>query len=128
MQGFSVAVCTHPWMRAICMFEHCRFKMIKSIFCYVGIRPFRQLTAHETLRLINKFFLTNAEIDNDDVKDQLKSTTTCAAFGAGVNLPLGFTGGLRYVIGLTDLSDNDTVEFKDGTFQIYIGWTIFGDK
>ena len=59
MQGFSVAVCTHPWMRAICMLEHCRFKMIKSIFCYVGIRPFRQLTAHETLRLINKFFHTN---------------------------------------------------------------------
>ena len=73
-------------------------------------------------------FLTNAEIDNDDVKDQLKSTTTCAAFGAGVSLPLGFIGGLRYVVGLTDLSDNDAVEFKDGTFQVYVGWTIFGAK
>ena len=73
-------------------------------------------------------FLTNAEIDNDDVKDELRSTTTCAAFGAGVSLPLGFNGGLRYVVGLSDLSDNDDVEFKDGTFQIYIGWTLFGPK
>ncbi len=73
-------------------------------------------------------FLTKAEIDNDDVKDQLKSSTTSAAFGAGVSLPLGFNGGLRYIVGLTDLSDNDAVEFKDGTFQIYIGWTIFGAK
>jgi hypothetical protein len=74
-------------------------------------------------------FLTDAELDNNpNIEDQLKSSTTCAAFGAGVNLPMGFIGGLRYVVGLTDLSDNDTVEFKDGTFQIYIGWTIFGAK
>ena len=73
-------------------------------------------------------FLTNAEIANTNVEDELKSSTTCAAFGAGVKLPLGFNGGLRYVVGLSDLSDNDAVEFKEGTFQIYIGWTIFGSK
>ena len=73
-------------------------------------------------------FLTKAEIDNTDVEDQMKSSTTCAAFGAGVKLPLGFNGGLRYVVGLSDLSDNDAVEFKEGTFQIYIGWTILGSK
>ena len=73
-------------------------------------------------------FLTNAEIANTNVEDELKSSTTCAAFGAGVKIPLGFNGGLRYVVGLTDLSDNDAVEFKEGTFQVYIGWTIFGSK
>jgi hypothetical protein len=73
-------------------------------------------------------FLTKAEIDNTDVEDQMKSSTTCAAFGAGVKLPLGFNGGLRYVVGLSDLSDVDAVELKEGTFQIYIGWTILGSK
>ena len=74
-------------------------------------------------------FLTNAELEGyPNIEDELKSSTTCVAFGAGVKLPLGFNGGLRYVVGLTDLSDNANAEFKDGTFQIYIGWTIFGSK
>ena len=74
-------------------------------------------------------FLTNAKLEGyPNIEDELKSNTTCAAFGAGVKLPLGFNGGLRYVVGLSDLSDIDTVELKEGTFQIYIGWTILGSK
>ena len=74
-------------------------------------------------------FLTNAELDNyPNIEDELKSSTTCVAFGAGVNLPLGFNGGLRYVIGMTDLSEDDDDELKDRTFQIYVGWTILGAK
>ena len=74
-------------------------------------------------------FLTNAEFEGDPaIEDKLKSSTTCAAFGVGVKIPLGFNGGLRYVVGLTDLSDVDAVELKEGTFQIYIGWTILGSK
>ncbi len=60
-----------------------------------------------------------------DIEDELKSSTTCAAFGAGVKLPLGFNGGLRYIVGLSDLSDLDAVELKEGTFQIYIRWTYW---
>jgi hypothetical protein len=74
-------------------------------------------------------FLTDADLDNyPNVKDELKSSTTCLAFGAGVNLPLGFNGGLRYIVGLTDLAEDANAELKDGTFQIYIGWTLFGAK
>jgi Outer membrane protein beta-barrel domain len=74
-------------------------------------------------------FLTNAKLEGyPNIEDELKSSTTSAAFGAGVKLPLGFNGGLRYVVGLTDLSDNANAEFKEGTFQIYIGWTLLGSK
>lgn len=72
--------------------------------------------------------LTNAEFDGDDIKDDLKGTTYSMAFGGVVHLPLGFNGGLRYIIGMSDLSDIDNVELKDRTFQIYVGWTIFGAK
>lgn len=70
--------------------------------------------------------LTKAEANGNDVKDDMKGTTYCMAFGAGLNLPLRFNAGLRYVIGMTDLAEADNVEVKDRTFQIYVGWTIFG--
>ena len=70
--------------------------------------------------------LTKAEFDGSDVKDDLKSTTYSMAVGALIHLPLGFNGGVRYLIGMSDLSDIDGVELKDQTFQVYIGWTIFG--
>jgi Outer membrane protein beta-barrel domain len=75
-------------------------------------------------------FLTNADLEGyaGDIKDQLKSSTYSVAFGALIHLPLGFNGGVRYVMGVSDLSDNDNVEFRDQTFQIYVGWTIFGAK
>jgi hypothetical protein len=70
--------------------------------------------------------LTKAEADGQDVKDDMNGTSYCMAFGAGVNLPLKFNFGARYVLGLTDLAESDQVEIKDRTFQLYIGWTIFG--
>lgn len=73
-------------------------------------------------------FLTNAELDNVDYKDNLKSTDFGVAAGALVHLPMGFNGGIRYVLGLTDVSDIDNVEIKNRTLQIYVGWTIFGAK
>lgn len=75
-------------------------------------------------------FLTNAELEGfGDVKDDLKSNTTSLAVGALVHLPIGFNGGIRYVVGMSDLSDSDGVgELKDRTFQIYVGWTLFGAK
>lgn len=71
--------------------------------------------------------LTSAEADGQDVTDNLTGTTYCAAFGGLVHLPLGFNAGLRYVLGLTNLSSNSQ-EFKDRTFQVYVGWTIIGAK
>ena len=72
--------------------------------------------------------LTKAEANGTDVKDQLKSTAYCMGFGAGLNLPLGFNAGLRYVLGMTDMAKSDDVEVRDRNFQIYVGWTIFGSK
>ena len=71
-------------------------------------------------------FLTSAELDNVDVMDDMNSSTFSAAIGALVHLPLGLNGGIRYVIGMSDLAESDSDELKDRTFQIYVGWTILG--
>lgn len=74
-------------------------------------------------------FLTKAKVENvGDVKDQLKSNDFGLAFGAGVHLPLGFNAGARYVLGFTDISDVSSESIKNRTFQVYVGWTIFGAK
>ena len=73
-------------------------------------------------------FLTKANFDGTDVKDQLKNNDFGLAFGAGLHLPLGFNAGARYVLGFTDISDVSTESVKNRTFQIYVGWTIFGAK
>jgi hypothetical protein len=72
--------------------------------------------------------LTSAESDGMDVLDDLVNPSYSAAFGAVAHLPLGFNFGLRYVAGLTDLSDSDDDTLKDNNFQIYVGWTILGAK
>jgi hypothetical protein len=74
-------------------------------------------------------FLTSAEYDGVDIKDQLKNNSFGLAVGAGVHLPLGLNGGLRYILGFTNMSEADDVDnIKDRTFQIYLGWTLFGAK
>lgn len=78
--------------------------------------------------------LTKAERNNDDVKDYIKSSDIGGVIGAGVNLPLGFVGGVRYVYDFNDdndsLSDYDNQiqnsdELKNRTFQLYVGWKLF---
>ncbi len=74
-------------------------------------------------------FLTKAEVEGvGDVKDQLKNNDFGLAFGAAVHLPLGLQAGARYVLGFTNISDVSGEEVKNRTFQIYVGWTIFGAK
>jgi hypothetical protein len=74
-------------------------------------------------------FLTKANVENvGDVKDQLKNNDFGLAFGAGLHLPLGFNAGVRYVLGFTDISDVSSESVKNRTFQLYVGWTIFGAK
>jgi hypothetical protein len=72
-------------------------------------------------------FLTKAKVEGvGDVRDQLKKNDFGLAFGAGVHLPLNLNAGLRYVLGFTDVSDVSEESIKNRTFQIYVGWTIFG--
>ncbi|MBK7653219.1 MAG: PorT family protein [Flammeovirgaceae bacterium] len=73
-------------------------------------------------------FLSSAKKDGVDFKDQLKNNDFGAAVGAGLHLPLGFNGGVRYVMGFTNISDVSTMDIKNRTLQIYVGWTIFGAK
>ena len=74
-------------------------------------------------------FLTKAEVEDvGDIMDQLKSNDFGLAFGAGLHLPLGFNAGARYVLGFSDISDVSEMSVKNRTFQIYLGWTIFGAK
>jgi hypothetical protein len=74
-------------------------------------------------------FLTKAEVEGvGDVKDQVKNNDFGVAFGAAVHLPLGLQAGTRYVLGFTNISEVSGEEVKNRTFQIYVGWTIFGAK
>jgi hypothetical protein len=74
-------------------------------------------------------FLTKAEVEDiGDVADELKSNDFGLAFGAGLHLPLGFNVGARYVLGFTDISEVSEESIKNRTFQVYLGWTIFGAK
>ena len=72
-------------------------------------------------------FLTKADSDGTDFKDALKGSDISAVFGLGVDLPGGLTAGGRYVLGLSGVEDNNfTGEIKNKTFQIYLGYKLFG--
>lgn len=73
-------------------------------------------------------FLTKAQSGGTDIKDQVKNNDFGLAFGAGVHLPLGFNAGARYVLGFTNINDVSGESIKNRTFQVYVGWTIFGAK
>lgn len=79
--------------------------------------------------------LTSADIeyedgDEEDIKDDFKGTDFSAAFGAEVDLPIGLGFGLRYVLGLTNVSEDDFAieETKNRNIQIYAKYTLFGKK
>jgi hypothetical protein len=73
--------------------------------------------------------LSAVDKSGDSIKEDFKSSDFGLAMGAGVHLPLGINGGLRYVLGFTDVGElqNDS-SIKNRTFQVYVGWTIFGAK
>ncbi|MTI38721.1 porin family protein, partial [Fulvivirga lutimaris] len=87
-------------------------------------------------------FLTKAEGDfgsgSEDVKEFMKGTDLSAVFGAGLDLPMGLSAGVRYVLGLSDVNDEiltgidsnlnpEFGEIKNKTFQIYVGYKLFGN-
>ena len=65
-----------------------------------------------------------------DIKNNFKSSDISAVFGAGLNLPFGISGGLRYSLGLTNIDGTNTsgLTIKNKTFQIYVGYRLFGKK
>lgn len=81
-------------------------------------------------------FLLSAkgEVDgtSEDIKDSFKGLDLGAAIGLGVDFG-PFNGGLRYVLGLantSDESDPDGGDFtvKNNSLQIFVGYRLFGGK
>lgn len=71
---------------------------------------------------------TKSGSNTADFKDDVKSADIGGAFGAGVDLPFGLNGGLRYVQGFSNISNDDSNDskLKNKMFQIYIGYRLFG--
>jgi hypothetical protein len=105
---------------------------VKVDFDYISIplmlryKPIRLLS----LEVGPQFsFLKNAKKENEnDFMDQLKNNDFGLVVGVGIHLPLGLNAGARYVWGFTNISDVSAESIKNRTFQVYLGWTIFGAK
>lgn len=76
-------------------------------------------------------FLASAKINEDgkktDIKDNVKGSDIAWVIGAGYELPNGFMADLRWVKGLSDISDND-VKIKNTTVQFTIGYRFVKRK
>ena len=73
-------------------------------------------------------FLTAADFDGDDVKDDFKNSDLSANLGLGLDLPFGLTVDARYNLGLSDVkADGSNLEgsFKSRVIQISLGYKIF---
>jgi outer membrane immunogenic protein len=75
-----------------------------------------------------------ADGDSGDIKDDLKGIDFGAALGLGVDFGK-FNGGLRYVAGLSDINDISNSDLdgldltlKNSSFQIFVGYRLFGGK
>ena len=71
-------------------------------------------------------FLNSAEFDGDDVKDSFKSSDITANVGVAWDAPFGLVLDARYNIGLSDISDDNSLgEVKGNTFQFSLGYKLF---
>lgn len=70
-----------------------------------------------------------ADIDGDDVVDTFKSSDFGLGFGAGIDAPFGLQANIRYIVGLSNISDIQddalSTEIKNRTFQVSIGYRLF---
>lgn len=108
---------------------------IKSNFSYMNIPLVVKLytVAGINLQVGPQFgFLTSADVDNEDVKDELKNTDFSLALGAGWDLPFGLTIDGRYNLGLSDINDSvgqgsgaPVGTIKNQVWQISVGYKLF---
>ncbi len=69
--------------------------------------------------------LLNAEdSDGNDIKSSLENSDLSAAFGAGLDLPMGLNLTARYIAGLKDVSAGGG-DVKANTFQLSVGYSLF---
>ena len=78
-------------------------------------------------------FLTSAKFvedsDSFDEKDEFKGIDFSVAFGVGIDLPMGLNFGMRYIIGLSNVTEDeeDYGTFKNTNFQLFVGYRLFGE-
>ena len=72
--------------------------------------------------------LLSASNNGQDIKGQLKSTDFGAAFGIGVDLPMGLNFAARYVLGFSDIQATPVsgITVKNQVIQISVGYKLFG--
>ena len=105
------------------------FGEVKQQFNYVNIPILLKLylAAGLNLQLGPQFgFLTSAEFDENDIKDELKNSDISLALGAGWDLPIaGLVVDARYNLGLNDVSDSAVFgDTKNRVFQLSLGIRI----
>ncbi|HEX6890098.1 MAG TPA: porin family protein [Chryseolinea sp.] len=104
---------------------------IKSNFSYVNIPLIVKLYTIAGINLQvgpQIGLLTSAEYNDQDIKDELKSTDFSLALGVGWDLPFGLTVDGRYNWGLSDIAEGSgaSVEtVKNQVWQFSVGWKIF---
>lgn len=68
--------------------------------------------------------LMSANLADEDIKDTFKSSDISAAVGVGLDFPFGLNFTLRYVKGLSSISEDSTDSVKGNTFQISLGYDL----
>lgn len=66
----------------------------------------------------------------ESIKDDFNSSDIGLAFGAGIDLPFGLAGGLRYTMGLSNVAEGTSSgeSVKNNVFQIYVGYKLVSLK
>ena len=71
-------------------------------------------------------FLNKAELDGNNIKEDLKIADVSLGLGLGWDTPIGLKLDARYNMGLTDNSDDAAYEtIKSQVFQLSLGFRIF---
>jgi hypothetical protein len=70
-------------------------------------------------------FLTSADVDGDNFKDQLKDSDTSMALGLGWDLPMRLNVDVRYNLGLKNVSDESAYDIKNQVWQVSLGFKLF---
>jgi len=66
---------------------------------------------------------TKEDGEKEDIRDNVKSSDLSWIFGAGYQFKQGFVADMRFIPGLSDISDN-SARIKNTVFQLTIGYRI----
>lgn len=100
---------------------------LESNFSYVNIPIILKLYAIGGLNLQvgPQFgFLTSAELEGDNIKDQLKNSDFSVGLGVGWDAPFGLSLDARYNLGVSDVSDVAAAQIKNQVWQISAGFKL----